>query len=117
MGFVNDAIIKHVLAEQVSVSSDYETEAFDISGAESGFSIVVALDNGSTPDISFSLLVSTDGQNFGEIADSIRQFTDTDGSITWDVISSQVSYVKVSAVVASGSIDITSAILSAKRRH
>lgn len=117
MGFVNDAIIKYTLISQESVSSDFECEPFDISGADSGFSIQMALDNGSSPNITFSLHVSVNGQDYALLADSSQVFTDTDGSISWDVVNTQVCFVKVVASVTSGSIDITSALISAKRRH
>lgn len=117
MGCVNDAIIKYTLIEQESISSDFTSEVFDISGAESGFSIQVALDNGAAPNMTFSLEVSTDGQNYAMLTDSDQVFTDTDGSIVWDVISTQISFVRVHVEVTSGSIDVTQCIISAKRRH
>ena len=117
MGFVNDSIIKYTLIEQQSVSSDFTSEIFDISGADSGFSIQASLDNGSTPNMTFSLEVSTNGQDYAMLDNSDQVFTDTDGSIIWDIVSTQICFVRVHVVVTSGSIDISSCIISAKRRH
>lgn len=117
MGYVLDSIIKFTMIEQESVSADFTSDPFDISGSEFGFSIQASLDNGNSPNMVFSLEVSTDGINYATLTNSDQTFTDTDGSILWDVISTQISFVRVHVQVTSGSVDIVECIISAKRRH
>jgi len=114
---VLDSIIKAAIIENQSVSIDFLSDPYDISGAETGFGIVATLANGIGVNIDFSLYISVDGQNYTQLGSSIQNFTDIEGSVTWDVINTNACFVKLSAVINTGSIDIPMAILSAKRRH
>lgn len=89
----------------------------DVDNVNSGYSIVLELEAGISPDFVFSLFVSSDGINFSELTDSDIPFTDTDGSVTWDVLETNTSFVKIKALHNSGSVTAKQAILTAKRLH
>lgn len=103
--------------EDVSISSNYTGDIIDVDNVHSGYSIVLELEDGIAPNITFKLEVSSDKQNFSELTGTSQNFTDLDGSITWDVIQTNTSFVRIIAVHSSGSITAKVAILTAKRLH
>lgn len=124
MGFVLDAIIRKDLigsrntetTNYITINSSDVSDFVDISGAEDGYLISVTYVNGSSANIEFSLEGSLDNVSYAQIPNSAHTITDTDGSITWDVINSNANFVRITWTVTSGSLDIFGQI-SAKRRH
>lgn len=114
---VLDHIIKIELFDTTTVNGNFESDHVPIDGAEGGFAITVTLTSGNgSVNMDFSLEVSTDGVAFSEITDSIQTFTDDDGSIIFDVLDTNTTFVRVKVVHTAGSID-ASAQLTAQRRH
>lgn len=118
MGNILDSIVKYKIVEgPESVSSDYTTDIVDISGVEKAFSVQVDYNNGNTVDIDLYLEVSTNGQTFVRISESLQNVTDNTGTHVWDVTEMGVNYLRVALVVNTGSLDITEIQFSGKRRH
>jgi len=98
-----------------TINSSGNSVSVDASGSEQGFITSVTIGNGVGNDIDFSVQGSVDNISFGDINSPVN-FTDTDGSITFDVVSSNANFVRVAWIVNSGSADIY-VQFSAKRRH
>ena len=99
--------------ETINVSGN--TISVDASGSEQGVLTSITIDNGVSNDIDFSIQGSIDNVSFADI-DAPINFTDTDGSVTFDVVGSNANFIRVAWVVNAGSADIY-VQFSAKRRH
>lgn len=118
MSQVLDAIVKKKILEgPESISSTTITESFDMSGVENAFSIQIEYLNGIGLDMDLFLEVSTNGQSYSRIDESIQNVTDTSGSHIWDVSEQGVNFIRVAFVINSGSCDIEVVEFSGKRRH
>jgi len=118
MGNFLDAIVKKKILEgPESISSDTTTEDYDISGVENTFSVQVDYLNGVGLDMDLYLEVSTNGQSFSRIDESVQNVTDATGTHIWDVSEMGVNYIRVAFVINSGSCDIEVVEFSGKRRH
>lgn len=124
MGQPLDAIIrKDLLGSRDLSGTNYETinasgnsDFVDFSGSEQGFLTSVTYDNGVGNNIVFTVQGSMDNISFADLPDTETTITDGSGSITWDVINSNVNFVRIAWTVTSGSMDIY-VQASAKRRH
>ena len=124
MGQVLDAIIRKDLIgsrdltgisyENINASGNSNKD--DVSGSEQGYLLSITYDNGVGLDVNFYVQGSMDGISFGDIPGTETNITDTEGSITWDIVNSNANFVRISWVFNSGSVDVYGQ-LSAKRRH
>lgn len=117
MGYILDDIIKKIVTENVTINTDYTGDVFSLGGTENGFGVVVEFDNGVAPVIEVSFEVSMDGTNFAPITNSEQTFSDTDGSVTYDILQSQAVFGRIAIAHTSGAVDIVRILLTAKRRH
>lgn len=117
MSQVLDHIVKVELDVSETISSDYSSPSIPIDIAEGGFGLIAYLDSGIGVNMKFRLEFSIDGQIFVPNTDTEVVFSDTDGTITWDILDTNMVYVRVGAVVTAGSIDLTKLFLTAQRRH
>jgi hypothetical protein len=117
VGFVLDSIIKHEFIEFTeSVSSQFISEPFDISGVDQAFTVSLTYDNGSTVSMDLYMDISVDGTNYVPI-DSPENITDTTGTHIWDVGGSGATFCRIRIEVNTGSIDVQNITLTGKRRH
>jgi hypothetical protein len=117
MGFVLDSILKHeFLAIPETVSSQFITESFDISGVEESFTVSLTYDNGSTVNMDLYMDISVDGTNYVPI-DSPQNITDATGTHIWDIGGSGATFCRIRIEVNTGSIDVQNITFSGKRRH
>ncbi len=117
MGYVLDSIIKHEFIDALeTVSFQFITESFDISGVDQAFTVSLTYDNGSTVNMDLYLDISVDGVNYVPI-DSPQNITDTTGTHIWDVGGSGATFCRVRIEVNTGSIDVQKISLTGKRRH
>lgn len=98
-----------------TINTTGNTRSIDASGSEQGVLASVTIENGVGNDIDFSIQGSLDNISFADIDNAVN-FTDSDGSITFDVVNSNANFVRIAWTVNSGSVDIY-AQFSAKRRH
>jgi len=118
MGFVLDAIIREdIFIGPETVSVDFLTDSFDISKAESDFSVQLTYDNGSAVNVNLYLEVSSDNVNFSEITGSGQNISDASGSHIWDIQGSGAVFARVKIEVIAGSIDLQKIEYTGKRRH
>jgi len=111
-------IISTILEGPETVSTTLVTDSVDISGIEESVALHVIWTNGSgSPDVDFSLDVSMDDINWVNIAGTVSNQTDVEGLGIFDIATTGVSFIRLRVEVASGQIDISSVILSGKRRH
>lgn len=117
MGNTLDHIIKVDILDTITVNGNYESDSVSIDAAEGGVAVTVLLSAGNgLVNMDFSLKVSTDGVTFSEIGDTIQTFTDDDGSIIFDLLDTNATFLKVNITHTAGSIDVSST-LTAQRRH
>lgn len=118
MSFILDAIrLKEILEGTETVNVDWVSSSFSLDDRESEFSIQINYENGSSPNMSFILQISSDNINFADITESVQVVSDTSGSHIWDIAGSGALYARVRVAVASGSIDVTRIFYAAKQRH
>lgn len=118
MSNILDAIVKRKLVDgPESISSDFTTNSMDISGVENTFSVQVDYSNGVGLDMDLYLEVSTNGQSFSRVSESLQNVTDATGTHIWDVSEMGVNYLRIALVVNSGSCDVDEIEVSGKRRH
>ena len=118
MGFILDSIrLKEMLEQSETVNVDWVSPSVSLDDRENEFSIQVNYENGSSPNMSFILQVSSDNVNFADIAESVQGVSDSSGSHMWDVAGSGALYARVKIVVLSGSLDITRIFYAGKQRH
>ena len=118
MGNVLDTIlIKDLVTSPATVNSDYVTESVDVSFKEDEFSIQLTYDGGIDVEMTIVLEVSNDNVNFSQVTDSDQLITDSSGSHIIDVIGTGTNYARVKFLVTDGSINLTSCVYKAKRRH
>lgn len=118
MSYVLDSIrLKEILEGTETVNVDWYSPSFSLDDREDEFSIQIIYGNGSTPNMSFILQISSDNVNFADITESVQTISDSEGSHIWDVAGSGALYARVKVVVAAGSIDVTRIFYAGKQRH
>jgi len=124
MGFVLDAIVvKNMVGSRDLDGTNFETinvsgvsDSVDTSGTEQGFLVLISYANGVGNNVVFRVEGSSDNTNFGAIENAEQTVTDSDGSVTFDLININANYIRISWEVSAGSVDIFGH-LSGKRRH
>jgi hypothetical protein len=118
MSNVLDAIrLKEILDGTETVNVDWFSPSFSLDNREAEFSIQITYENGSSPNMSFILQISSDNINFADITESVQAISDASGSHIWDIAGSGALYARVRVAVASGSIDVTRIFYAGKQRH
>lgn len=118
MGSILDAIrLKEILQGTETVNVDWTSPSFSLDNREDEFSIQVIYENGSAPNMSLILQISSDNVNFADITESTQAISDTAGSHIWDIAGSGALYARVKVAVAAGSIDVTRIYYAGKQRH
>ena len=118
MGFILDAIrLKEMLEGVETVNVDWFSPSISLDNRENEFSIQVNYENGSSPNMTFILQISSDNINFADITESAQAISDASGSHIWDIAGSGALYARVKVAVAAGSIDVTSIFYAGKQRH
>jgi hypothetical protein len=112
VGYVDDSQVKNY----ESINSSGNSLFVDVGGTEQGYTVTLDYTNGSGLNVDFTVEVSTDGTIFVPMGDTDTTITDASGTIIWDIVYSNVSFVRISWTVVSGSVDIYGAF-SGKRRH
>lgn len=118
MGFILDAIrLKEMLEGTETVNVEWTSPSISLDDREDEFSIQINYENGSAPNMSFILQISSDNINFADIVESAQAISDTSGSHIWDIAGSGALYARVKIAVAAGSIDVTRIFYAGKQRH
>ena len=113
-----DHIIKKIIDVTETISSDYQSEAFEIDRTEKGFACVLRLANGNgSVNMIFELEVSLNGNTYVPMADTDILFQDDDGTITYDILDTNMVYARIGVTVTSGSIELQTIKITGKRRH
>ena len=99
-----------------AVNSSGSSSIVDVSGTEQGFTVTLDYANGSGLNVYFTVEVSTDGTIFVPMGDTDTNIVDASGTIIWDIVYSNVDFVRISWTVNSGSVDIYGRF-SGKMRH
>lgn len=73
--------------------------------------------DGSSPNMSLVLQISSDNINFSDITESVQAISDPVGSHIWDIAGSGALYARVKVAVAAGSINVTRIFYAGKQRH
>ena len=115
MSVLDIILIEEIIDSPVTVNTDFTSDSIDISWREGEFSVQVVYDNGSSVDMDLILEVSGDNVNFSPM--ETQNVTDNDGSHIWDVPGTGTSFLRVSIIVNSGSMDVQRILYQAKRRH
>ena len=84
------------------ISADVDSKSVNLGESEGPISIMVAWEDGSSVDMTFSLLVSNNNVNFTEIAESVQTISGNSGVHIWDILTG-VEFMKVRALVNGGS--------------
>jgi len=118
MPAVLDTILKKdIVIGPESINSDYESPSLDIDNREAEFGVLFSYENGTSVNMTLWLQVSTDNQNWFDVADSDQVITDPTGNHFWDIAGTGASYLRVRVAVTSGSLDISKISYNGKRRH
>lgn len=118
MGQVLDSIrLKEMLEGTETVNVEWYSPSVSLDDRENEFSIQIIYENGSAPNMSLILQISSDNINFADITESVQAISDTSGSHIWDVAGSGALYARVKIAVAAGSIDVTRIFYAGKQRH
>lgn len=118
MSFILDAIrLKEVIEGTETVNVDWVSPSFSLDDREDEFSIQVNYANGSAPNMSLILQISSDNVNFADITESAQPISDSSGSHIWDIAGSGALYARVKVAVSAGSIDVTRIFYAGKQRH
>lgn len=118
MGFILDSIrLKEMLEGTETVNVDWYSPSVSLDDRENEFSIQINYENGSAPNMSLILQISSDNINFADITESVQAISDASGSHIWDVAGSGALYARVKIAVAAGSIDVTRIFYAGKQRH
>lgn len=118
MGQVLDAIrLQEILDGTETVNVDWVSPSFSLDDREDEFSIQINYANGSSPNMSFILQISSDNINFADIQESVQPVSDNSGSHIWDIAGSGALFARVKIAVAGGSLDITRIFYAGKQRH
>lgn len=118
MGFILDSIrLKEMLEGTETVNVEWTSPSVSLDDRENEFSIQVNYENGSSPNMSLVLQISSDNINFSDIVESVQAISDASGSHIWDIAGSGALYARVKIVVAAGSIDVTRIFYAGKQRH
>lgn len=118
MGFILDNIrLKEILEGTETVNVEWVSPSVSLDDRENEFSIQINYENGSAPNMSFILQISSDNINFADITESVQAVSDPSGSHIWDIAGSGALYARVKIAVAAGSIDVTRIFYAGKQRH
>lgn len=99
-----------------SINSSGNSESMDISGTEQGYTVTIDYSNGTGLNVDFVVEVSTDNITFVPMGDTLTNVVDASGTMIFDIVYSNVDYIRISWTVNSGSVDIYGRA-SGKRRH
>lgn len=118
MSQVLDAIrLQEILEGTETVNVDWVSPSFSLDDREDEFSIQINYANGSSPNMSFILQISSDNINFADIVESAQPVSDNSGSHIWDIAGSGALFARVKIAVAAGSLDITRIFYAGRQRH
>jgi len=117
MSVLDTILKKDILVGPEAVNADFESPSLDIDNREAEFGVLFSYENGASVNMTLWLQVSTDNQNWFDVADSDQVITDSTGNHFWDIAGTGASYLRVKVVVTSGSIDISRITYNGKRRH
>ena len=114
---VLDAILKkHMIQGPETIGDGDYSSVVDIDNREGEFGIQVNYVNGVNPNITVTVETSVDGVSFVAVVDSDQLISDASGTLLYDVAGMGPSFIRL-AFAGTGSLDITNAIYSARRRH
>jgi len=114
---VLDAILKVKMIEgPVTVEDGYVSKAITIDNREAEFGIQVDYVNGISPNLTIYVQTSVDGITFADVTDSDELLNNTSDTIIYDIAGMGPSYLRL-RFAGTGSIDVTAANYSARRRH
>ena len=117
MSGVLDAILKKYMIEgPVTIGDGDFSEVIDIDNREAEFGIQIDYVNGVSPNITIYLQTSVDGKTFVDVSDSDQLINDASGTILYDIAGMGPSFIRL-RFEGTGSLDITQALYSARRRH
>ena len=117
MGNVLDAILKIILIDgPVNVSDGYTSKIITIDNREAEFGIQLDYVNGISPNLTLHVQTSVDGITFADVTDSDQLLTNASDTVIYDVAGMGPSYLRL-RFEGTGSIDVTVARYSARRRH
>lgn len=118
MGFILDNIVRKVVVKgPEAVNSTWESPVFAVDEIEDGFSVELVYDSGVAVDMKAYLQFSNNKVSFSTDTESEIPFTDTDGTLLFDINDTATLFCRVLIEVTAGSISIESIELSGKRRH
>jgi hypothetical protein len=118
MSVLDIILINEMVEGPITVNTDFLSNVVDISFRESESSIQIDYNNGSG-DVNMEILLqaSNDAINFSDVLSSSQQIVEDSGTHIIDIFGTGVSYLRVSIVITSGSIDLQSCVWKGKRRH
>lgn len=116
MGFVLDNLVKRIIIEDFTIDGNYTSQAIDVDGSEQGYSVQVDWVNGTSVDYTLQLEASVDGISFAPVEGGDQLISDSTGVHIWDVVGSNISFVRVVWNQTTGSADFTARLVH-KRRH
>jgi hypothetical protein len=117
MGFVLDAILKIKLIEgPVTVEDGYVSKTITIDNREAEFGIQIDYVNGISPNLTVYVQTSVDGISFVDVTDSDQLLTNASDTIIYDIAGMGPSYLRL-RFAGTGSIDVTGANYSGRKRH
>ena len=114
---VLDAILKKVIIEgPVTVSDGYTSQIITVDNREAEFGIQVDYVNGISPNLTIYVQTSVDGITFADVSDSDQLLTNAADTVIYDIAGMGPSYLRL-RFEGTGSIDVTAARYSGRRRH
>lgn len=117
MGNVLDAIIKKIIIDgPETVSDGYVSEKITVDNREAEFGIQLDYTNGISPNLTLWLQTSVDGITFADVTDSDQLLVNAADTVIYDIAGMGPSYLRL-RFEGTGSIDVTVARYSARRRH
>lgn len=118
MGNVLDTTIKKVIFEgPLTLNSIFTSDVIDIEGHESNYVIFARYDGGASVNITYKLEGSMNMSNWMDITGTTKTTTDNEGTITYDMPPTGLSFVRLKIEFTSGSLDLQEILYFAKRRH
>lgn len=101
-----------------TVTSNWDSPSISLDNRISAFSFQLKYQNGSAPvDMKVYLQLSNDDTDFATIEESLVIVTDESGSVLYDLDGSGARFARITIVVESGTIDITSINYTGVQAH
>lgn len=110
-------LVDELIDVPTTINTDYSTKATDITYKEDAFGIQFVYSGGTNVDMTLSLEVSLDGENYSEIINSRETIDEDEGSHIWDLSDSGTHFLRVKVAVRSGSITADRVVIQMRRRH